>query len=252
MYNTDLPTRADLPTSASLWRSTIIAGVSALALLTGVVLPSEYGIDPTGVGRILGLTEMGEIKTQLALEAAADREATRQAVEQTLANPGAPVPQAANAGIEARLAAIEQRLGEITAILSANTQRQTETLEVPETQEPAVTAASEAQPVAAWTDEISIELRPGEGIEFKLVMEEGAVAEFEWSANGAVLNYDTHGDGNGNSISYEKGRGVPEQAGVLKAAFTGNHGWFWRNRTEETVILTLKARGDYKELKRTA
>ncbi|WP_241427577.1 HupE/UreJ family protein [Fertoeibacter niger] len=41
---------------------------------------------------------------------------------------------------------------------------------------------------------------------------------------------DTHGDGSGNSISYEKGRAVPADAGELTAAFTGNHGWFWRNR----------------------
>lgn len=37
-----------------------------------VVLPAEYGIDPTGVGRALGLTQMGEIKTRLAKEALAD------------------------------------------------------------------------------------------------------------------------------------------------------------------------------------
>ena len=34
-----------------------------------MVLPAEYGIDPTGVGRALGLTQMGEIKVQLAEEA---------------------------------------------------------------------------------------------------------------------------------------------------------------------------------------
>ncbi len=35
-----------------------------------VYLPAEYGTNPTGVGSILGLTEMGEIKQQLAAEAA--------------------------------------------------------------------------------------------------------------------------------------------------------------------------------------
>ena len=43
-----------------------------MAILIAIVLPSEYAIDPTGIGRALGLTEMGEIKTQLAEEAAAD------------------------------------------------------------------------------------------------------------------------------------------------------------------------------------
>ena len=33
-------------------------------------LTAEYGTDPTGVGNVLGLTEMGEIKQQLAREAA--------------------------------------------------------------------------------------------------------------------------------------------------------------------------------------
>src|SRR5215207_3045436 len=75
MYNTDMPTRAELPSSAQLVRSTLIASGVAAALLVTVVLPSEYGIDPTGAGRALGLTEMGAIKTQLADEAKADRAA---------------------------------------------------------------------------------------------------------------------------------------------------------------------------------
>ena len=37
-----------------------------------MVLPAEYGIDPTGVGRVLGLTQMGEIKEELADEAERD------------------------------------------------------------------------------------------------------------------------------------------------------------------------------------
>ena len=73
MYNTDMPPRAELPTSGQLLRSTLIAAGVAAALLVTVVLPAEYNIDPTGAGRALGLTEMGEIKTQLAREAETDR-----------------------------------------------------------------------------------------------------------------------------------------------------------------------------------
>lgn len=69
MYNTDLPTRAELPSSRQLIRSTLFALVVAGGLLTTTVLPSEYGVDPTGIGRKLGLTQMGEIKTSLAKEA---------------------------------------------------------------------------------------------------------------------------------------------------------------------------------------
>jgi len=56
MYNTDMPTRAELPSTAKLLRSTAIAVITAGALLVTIVLPSEYGIDPTGVGTALNLT----------------------------------------------------------------------------------------------------------------------------------------------------------------------------------------------------
>ena len=71
------PNIAELPSSQQLRKSTLTGiGIAAVLLVT-VVLPSEYNIDPTGMGRVLGLTEMGEIKTQLAAEAEADRKAAQ-------------------------------------------------------------------------------------------------------------------------------------------------------------------------------
>jgi hypothetical protein len=49
------PPPADLPSSADLVRATIGAALAAAALLVVVVLPAEYGIDPTGIGPVLGL-----------------------------------------------------------------------------------------------------------------------------------------------------------------------------------------------------
>ncbi len=73
MYNSDMPSREELPTTGQLLKSTAIAAVAATAILVTIVLPSEYAVDPTGIGRALGLTQMGEIKMQLAREAAEDR-----------------------------------------------------------------------------------------------------------------------------------------------------------------------------------
>ncbi len=73
MNNAPKPKLEDLPTKAQLFRSSVIAGIGAVAILVTVYLPAEHAIDPTGVGRVLGLTEMGEIKVQLAEEAEADR-----------------------------------------------------------------------------------------------------------------------------------------------------------------------------------
>jgi hypothetical protein len=53
-------------------------------------MPSEYAVDPTGVGRALGLTQMGELKIILAQEALADAAPPQAAAP-------APAPQVAQA-----------------------------------------------------------------------------------------------------------------------------------------------------------
>ena len=65
MFNAQRPTEKDLPTSAQLLKSTVIAIIVAIILLVMVILPAEYGTDPTGVGKKLGLKEMGEIKMSI-------------------------------------------------------------------------------------------------------------------------------------------------------------------------------------------
>ena len=54
MFNTQKPSENDLPSSSQLLKSTIIALAVAGALLLCVVIPAEYGKDPTGVGELLG------------------------------------------------------------------------------------------------------------------------------------------------------------------------------------------------------
>lgn len=219
MYNSETPLRAELPTSKQLTRSTVIAAVCAAALLATVVLPAEYGIDPTGAGRLLGLTEMGEIKTRLAKEAQADA-----------------APAAADAAASATSMPPAASPAPTTKPAPVN--------------EAAAAPAEKATAAVKWRDEMTITLSPGEGSEVKMRMKEGERAVFAWSVQGGVVNFDAHGDGEGRSISYEKGRSVPADEGDLVAAFTGNHGWFWRNRGEDKVTLVLRTSGDYADLKR--
>jgi hypothetical protein len=229
MYNTDMPSREELPSTAKLIRSTLIAAIVALILLVTVVMPAEYAIDPTGAGQLLGLTEMGEIKTQLAEEAAADENAEMVAVQSSASQPA---PDVADP--------ISEPMAEPVA--------EPEVAAEPEPAPVEEAASAPAEP--QWQDEVRVVLTPGEGTEFKLTMEEGAVARFSWVSEGGPINFDTHGDGSGQSISYEKGRGVPEDEGELEAAFTGNHGWFFRNRNDQDITLVLRTGGDYGELKK--
>jgi hypothetical protein len=192
-----------------LLRSTAIAAAVAAVLLVTIVMPAEYGVDPTGIGRVLGLKEMGEIKMALAEEAAA-----AEAAETALANEPAAAPAAVA---------------------------------------PAFAPPEEAAEPAGNSDVTELTLQPGEGKEIKLVMREGASANYSWSVDGGVVNYDTHGDPvdapSGFYHGYGKGTATPSQEGVLTAAFDGVHGWFWRNRGREPVTLTLRTAGDYQELK---
>jgi hypothetical protein len=109
------------------------------------------------------------------------------------------------------------------------------------------------QPTASkieWRDEMPFTLTPGEGTEIKLTMAAGAKAQYLWVVEGGEVNFDTHGDAPGKSISYEKGRAVSSDEGVLEAEFTGNHGWFWRNRGKSNVTVILRTRGDYTAIKK--
>lgn len=213
MHIANTPPKNELPSSRALLRSTAIAAATAAVLLVTVVLPAEYGVDPTGVGRVLGLTEMGEIKMSLAAEAEADAAADAAGTATPAASPGAPAP--------APVAA---------------------------TPVPASPAAPAAASVAS-SDTTVVALQPGQGREIKVVMREGARVNYEWTVEGGVVNSDTHADRPGTPYhGYAKGKGQSGDKGVLVAAFDGKHGWFWRNRGRAPVTVTLRTSGDYQDL----
>ena len=215
MFNTDLPTRAELPSSRQLIRSTLMAAVAAGVLLVAVVMPAEYGIDPTGIGRVLGLKKMGDIKVALVQEA-----------KQELP-PGAAIAAPAQDPV---------RAAQIVAPASA-------------------AARLPAKPAAAGlTHETRVTLKPGQAAEIKLDMRKGAKVRFEWTTAGGPVNFDNHGDPlnapKGFYHGYGKGRQVERDAGEIEAAFDGKHGFFWRNRSGNDVTVTLKTEGEYSALKR--
>ncbi len=196
MHNAPKPKLEDLPTKAQLRRSSIIAGIGAVFIGVAVYMPAELGQDPTGIGTILGLTEMGEIKQELKAEAAADA-----------------------------LLHGEERSSLMHDIFGF--------------------FASTAHAQEAWQDTITFTLEPGEFTEIKATMEEGATLFYSWTAEGGRVNFDLHAHASGENVTYEKGRGKTEGEGSFETPFAGDHGWFWRNRDDEAVTVTLQLRGDY-------
>lgn len=205
MNNKNIPLNNELPSMGRLIKSTILAICLAAVILVTVVLPAEYGLDPTGVGSFIGLVKMGEIKVSLAQEAA----------------------------VEMQMMAKDNALVQDEPIVEAAS----------------VKAASKNE-IASKTDKITLTLAPNEGKEIKLTMAEGAKVNYLWYTDGGIANFDAHADSKKLQIkyhNYEKGK-LEKREGIMEAVFEGNHGWFWRNRTSETMIVTLEVNGNYTDV----
>ena len=208
MQNANIPSSVELPSTGKLVRSTVFAVLAAVVLLLIAVLPAEYGIDPTGLGKALGLTRMGEIKVSLAQEADA------APVRDADTGSGQPVSSP-----EAKAAVPEPEPVKLNTTLLSH--------------------------------EMEVHLAPNEGTEIKVTMAKGRKVGYEWWTNGDRANFDVHGDSEELDINYHNySKGSAERSkGVIEAAFDGNHGWFWRNRTSEAITVTLQTSGEYTDIK---
>jgi hypothetical protein len=210
---------ADAPSSRQLVRSTLIAAAIAGVILVTCVLPAEYGKDPTGVGRLLGLTQMGEVKVALAEEEAANHAAEASADSVIAAAEAAPIAANAQTAAASGAAAVS-----VSPNLSAEDR----------------------------SDTTIITLAPGKGGEVKLRMAGNSRANYRWEITGGVVNYDMHGDSTNAPkdwfVSYKKAQRVASDSGELVAGFNGNHGWYWRNRGTREVMVRLITSGDYSRI----
>lgn len=110
-----------------------------------------------------------------------------------------------------------------------------------------------AQKPAYRADKLQITLPPGKGREIKTHLEKGAALVYSWKTDGgARVNHDFHGEPAGAKDdeyeSFLREAGVSESRGMLIAPFTGTHGWFWGNKTDAPVVVTLEASGFYTEI----
>ncbi|MEN2747262.1 hypothetical protein [Sphingomonas sp. T9W2] len=186
-------------TPRTLGRASVAALAAGAAILVLFVLPAEYAVDPTGVGKALGLTRM----------AAGD-----DAVED------APVsPVAASAPTVAAV--------------------------------PAQTQANIARATPFRSDAKTVILEPGKGIEVKARMKAGDSFNFRWTATGPV-RADMHGEPTGGKedefTDYWKQKDVASSQGSFTAPFAGTHGWYWKNREDKPITVTVRLDGFYESV----
>jgi len=196
-------------------KSLIIASVFATLLagiiLISAVLPAEYGIDPTGLGKMMGLTALS-VQTK--------------ATSQPLAITCPVLPQQ-------------------TAEISGQDQKQAAT------QSTGSTEITQREQLPQWQDSVKITVPAGEGLEYKFHLAKGASLEYSWTTDGAKLYFDFHGEPKGDKTGYFKSfkESTDNQSnGTLTAPFEGPHGWYWENKTRSPVTIVLNTKGSYRIL----
>ena len=103
------------------------------------------------------------------------------------------------------------------------------------------------------TDAISVPVKAGEGLEYKVEMSAGQGMVYNVSYEGlehpGLMVVEFHGhtpqvDGVGDLMFYSKTGGSPE-SGVFTAPWTGIHGWYLKNDSTKDVVAKLELAGFY-------
>jgi hypothetical protein len=195
------------PSSKRLAASIGIALAVAAIVLFVVVLPAEYGIDPTGAGRAMGLTAMNAPQKTLKIkDVVGGNEKYREVV---VPDAGDPIP-------------------------------------LPN---PAVV---QLKPAEAQTRNIVVQLELDKGTEIKAIMDEAQVLLYSWSAEGGEVYTDFHGHeptAGDAFVRYEEQQSGHEGHGSLVAPFSGEHGWYWLNISDNPVKINLKITGYFNDIK---
>ena len=204
------------PSVPRLLKATAIALTAACVLLVTTILPAEYGIDPTGIGAKLGLNKL---------------DAAAAAVEPVVSKEPAPVKQQvfdSNTSGEEKLDAVGQPVKAIDA--KAVTKHEGD----------------------FRTETMTVTIAPSKGAEIKTKMKAGDSFVFHWEASGGEVASDMHGDrlnaAEGEYTSYWIDTPRTSASGSFTAAFDGKHGWYWLNRSNKPVVITVKVSGFQTEL----
>lgn len=106
---------------------------------------------------------------------------------------------------------------------------------------------------AAWRqDEMTVTLAPHSGQEVKAHMARGDSFIFTWASTGGPVKAEMHGEKtgatDGSFTDYWKELELTGGQGDFTAPFDGTHGWYFRNKGDTPVTVTVKTVGFYKDL----
>ena len=193
------------PSGKRIAISALLAGIVAGIVLVTAVLPAEYGVDPTGIGRALGFTALSApVRTIEITDVVGGNESLREA---EIPDFGAPVPLPN------------------PAVHQAEDQ-------APRSKRFVVTIPPEGE------TEIKAVLREGKMILYTWSVDRGTIYSDMHGHNPDFgseffVRY------------LEDTDGAAGHSGSLVAPFDGEHGWYWVNINEFPVTVTLDVTGFY-------
>ena len=95
---------------------------------------------------------------------------------------------------------------------------------------------------------IELTIAPGQWVEYKYRLDKGESLLYAWKTSGPV-NLDFHAEPDGGPAgyaqSYEVKKAVTAESGTMVAPFSGIHGWYWQNTTDQDVTVMLTSSGFY-------
>ena len=113
---------------------------------------------------------------------------------------------------------------------------------------------AQERPIALEPDEYLVDtveliVGPDDWLEYTYRFEEGGSMLFSWKATG-LLSYNFHSAPAGAPPGYAESFDAQENDhahGAYAAPYAGVHGWYWENKAETPVTITLSTAGFYSE-----
>ena len=103
---------------------------------------------------------------------------------------------------------------------------------------------------------VVINIPAGEALEYKATLEAGEPLLYSWTVAGGPVYFEFHGEPTEGEWpkDYYRSYQIKERSqgehGSFVAPFTGVHGWYWKNLSNEPAAITLEASGFYTKLGR--
>ena len=118
------------------------------------------------------------------------------------------------------------------------------------TREAGATGAATVVPQerAYQNETVEFKLAARDSFEYKYRLDKGEALLYSWKASRPV-NYEFHaepdGAPRGYAETYEKKGATETASGTLTAPFSGIHGWYWENTSDQEITIAVSAAGFY-------